>query len=135
VQRLPLQRVGVLELIDQQVADARVQPLLHPAERIGSASMTSAVRSTSFMSTQPRCALDGPNSSNQAARQPGHALLVLPGGVLAAGGEQALQLGLGLLRGGELLQVLGQPVFLGHEHGLAQHVAGAGSGRSRPARR
>ena len=42
--------------------------------------------------------------------------------VLAAGHQQALQLGLGLLRGGELLQVLRQAVFLGHEHRFAQHV-------------
>ena len=33
VQRVPLQRAGVLELVDQHVADARVQPLLHPARR------------------------------------------------------------------------------------------------------
>ena len=31
VQRVPLQRAGVLELVDQQMADARVEPLLHPA--------------------------------------------------------------------------------------------------------
>jgi hypothetical protein len=31
VQRLPLQRVGVLELVDQQMAHARVQALLHVA--------------------------------------------------------------------------------------------------------
>ena len=39
---------------------------------------------------------------DEAARQSGHALLVLPGRVLAAGGEQALQFGLGLLGCGEL---------------------------------
>ncbi|MNV19430.1 hypothetical protein D3C71_1102910 [compost metagenome] len=66
--------------------------------------------------------LDGGKLRDQAARQPGHALLMLPGVVLAAGGEQPLQLGLGFLRGGELLQVLRQAVFLGDEHCLAQHV-------------
>jgi hypothetical protein len=35
IQRLPLQRVGVLELVDHQVAYARVQPLLHPAREDG----------------------------------------------------------------------------------------------------
>jgi hypothetical protein len=47
---------------------------------------------------------------------------VLPGVVLAARGEQALQLGLGLLRGGEFFEVLGKAVFLGDEHGLAQQI-------------
>ena len=32
-QSLPLQGVGVLKLVDQQVPDARVQPLLHPARQ------------------------------------------------------------------------------------------------------
>ena len=30
-QCLPLQRVGVLKLVNQQVLDARIKPLLHPA--------------------------------------------------------------------------------------------------------
>ena len=32
-QRLPLQRVGVLKLVNQQVFDARIQALLHPARQ------------------------------------------------------------------------------------------------------
>ena len=31
VKGLPLQRIGILKLVDQQMPDARVQPLLHPA--------------------------------------------------------------------------------------------------------
>ena len=122
VQRLPLQRVGVLKLIDQQVANARIEPLLHPAGEDGVGQHDQG-RALHIVHVHPAVLLlDGHKLRNQAARQPGHALLVLPGLVLAAGGEQALQLGLGLLRGGELLQVLRQAVFLGHEHGLAQHV-------------
>ena len=35
VQRVPLQRAGVLELVDEHVADARIEPLLHPAGERG----------------------------------------------------------------------------------------------------
>ena len=34
VQRLPLQRAGVLKLVDHQVFDPRVQPLLHPTAHV-----------------------------------------------------------------------------------------------------
>ena len=122
VQRLPLQRVGVLKLIDQQVANARIEPLLHPARQHGVGQHDQG-RALHIVHVHPAVLLlDGGKLRNQAARQPGHALLVLPGLVLAAGHQQALQLGLGLLRGGELLQVLRQAVFLGHEHRFAQHV-------------
>ena len=30
MQRLPLQRIGVLKFIDQQMLDARIEPLLNP---------------------------------------------------------------------------------------------------------
>ena len=122
VQRLPLQRIGVLKLIDQQVANAGIEPLLHPAGEngVGQHDQRCALY---IVHVHPAVLLlDGGKLRNQAARQPGHALLVLPGLVLAAGHQQALQLGLGLLRGGELLQVLRQAVFLGHEHRFAQHV-------------
>jgi len=122
MQRLPLQRVGVLKLIDQQVANARIQPLLHPAREDGVGQHDQG-RALHIVHVHPAVLLlDGGKLRNQAARQPGHALLVLPGFVLAAGYQQALQLGLGLLRGRELLQVLRQAVFLGDEHGFAQHV-------------
>ena len=47
---------------------------------------------------------------------------MLPGGVLAGGLAQALQFRLGGLGGGEFLQMLGQPVFIGHKEGLAQNA-------------
>ena len=117
MQRLPLQRVGVLELIDQQVANARIQPLLHPArkDRVGQHDQGRALH---IVHVHPAVLLlDGGKLRNQAARQPGHALLVLPGLVLAAGHQQALQLGLGLLRGGNFSR------FFDRRSSLATNIA------------
>ena len=122
MQRLPLQWVGVLELIHQQMADAGIQAFLHPAteDGVGQHDERGALH---IVHVHPAVlVLDGGKRCNQATRQPGHALLVQPRIVLAAGGEQALQFGLGLLRGGILFEVLREPVFLGHEQGPAQRV-------------
>ena len=40
MQRVPLQRAGVLELVDQQMAHAGVEPLLHPAGQTGITQQT-----------------------------------------------------------------------------------------------
>ena len=53
VQRMPLQRARVLELVDQQVREARVEPLLDPAHSSPSRSRASATRSRSAMSARP----------------------------------------------------------------------------------
>jgi hypothetical protein len=86
---LPLQGVGVLEFINQQMAHARIQPLLHPAAEHGSDSITRAARSTSFMSTQLRSRLSWLKACNQQPGQARHALLVQPGRVLIGRGQQA----------------------------------------------
>lgn len=119
MQRLPLQRVGVLNSSTSRCRTrASSRSCTHPLST-GSDSMTSAVRSTSFMSTQPR-SLERSERRHQSAREPGHPMVVAPGLVLAARQAQALQFGLGLLRHGELLQVLAEPVFLGHEESTSQ---------------
>ena len=90
VQRLPLQRVGVLEFVDQQVFDARVQPLLHPTaeHRVGQQHLRGAF---DVVHVHPAArALDHPVFGEQAAREAGHALLMEPGGVLGLGGQHVL---------------------------------------------
>ena len=135
VQRLPLQRVGVLELIDQQVAHTRVQALLHPAAQ-GGVRQHDQRRALDVVHVHPAtCALELGKRGDQAARQARQALLVLPGFMLGACRTQWQQLGLGLLRGGELLQVLRQPVFLGNEEGLAQAVQALVQARIEPRRK
>jgi hypothetical protein len=122
VQRLPLQRVGVLKFVDEQVAHARVQALLHPAaeHRVGEHALRHAL---DVVHVHPAArALERGKLRKQTAREPRHALLVLPGRVLAARAQQLLQLGFGFLRRGKFLQVVAQPVGTRHEKSLAQPV-------------
>ncbi|GAO22102.1 hypothetical protein ALISP_1922 [Alicycliphilus sp. B1] len=98
VQRLPLQRVGVLELVHEQVAHARVQPLLHPAGEHGVGQQRERGALHVVHVHPAMLALDGPEAFDQAARQARHALLVQPCGVLAAGVAQRLRL---VLRDGD----------------------------------
>ena len=67
-------------------------------------------------------ALDLGVALQQQQRQPHHALLVEPGGVLCLGAAEQLQLGFGILRGIEFLQVLRQPILVLDEEGLAQNL-------------
>jgi hypothetical protein len=86
VQRLPLQRVGVLELVDQQVAHARVEPLLHPARqhRVGQQQLRGLL---DVVHVDPAMlALDFGEGGDQDAREPRHALLVSHGVVLGLRG-------------------------------------------------
>ncbi len=87
IQRLPLQRVGVLELVDHQMPDARVQPLLHPARqhRVGQHQQRGTL---DIIHVDPAAvALQRGELGNQHTCQPRHALLVEPGVVLLAGGH------------------------------------------------
>ena len=120
MQRLPLQRIGVLELVDQQVRDARVEPLLHPARqrRLAQQQLRGLLDVVHVDPAVP--ALDFGEGLDQQPREPRHALLVAPGGVLGLGRAQHLQFGLGGLGGLVLAQVVGQPVLGGDEEGLAQ---------------
>ena len=100
-QRLPLQRVGVLKLVDQQMPNARIKPLLHPARehRVGQHEDGGALNIVHVDPAAPL--LERGELGQQHAREPGHALLILPSRVLAAGGEHAQHQ---LLRGAHLLQ-------------------------------
>ena len=121
MQRLPLQRVGVLKFIDQQMAHAGVQTLLHPATEhfVGEQDQRRALH---VVHVDPAAlALQCAELRDQLARQSGDALLVLPRAVLALRGAEFLQLALGLLRGFKLAQMGGEPVFLGDKEGRAQH--------------
>ena len=84
MQRLPLQRVGVLELVDQQVPDRRIEPLLHPAgeHRVGQHGER---RVLDVVHVDPAAlALERRKLRNQQPRQPRHALVVQPGFMLPA---------------------------------------------------
>ena len=83
-QCLPLQRVGVLKLVNHQMLDARVQPLLHPTRQHrvaqhGEGGALHIVHVNPAALTFQRGEL-----RNQQPRQPGHALLVNPGVMLLA---------------------------------------------------
>ena len=83
--RLPLQRVGVLEFVDHQMPDARVEPLLHPARqnRVGQHFLARALH---VVHVDPAAfLLQGRELGDQRTRQARHALLVVPGIVLLAG--------------------------------------------------
>ena len=90
-----MQRAGVLELVDQQVADAGVQALLHPATqlRVGQHGLGGALH---VVHVDPAAlALEDGKFVHQRAGQACHALLVLPRLVLIQGSPQANGLGLG----------------------------------------
>ena len=89
IQRLPLQRVGVLKLVNHQVAYACVQPLLHPAGQhiVAQHDLCGALH---VIHVHPAAfPLQGGEFGQQQAGQPGHALLKVPGIVLLAGFKQA----------------------------------------------
>ena len=84
VQRLPLQRVGVLELVNHQVLDAGVQTLLHPARQHRVAQHAER-RTFHIVHVDPAAlSFEGSKQRDQLPRQPGHALLVSPGIMLLA---------------------------------------------------
>ena len=102
-QGLPLQRIRVLKLIDQQVAHAGIQPLLHPAAKhvIGHQRQC---RTLQIPHVDPAAfAFELGVFHDQQAGQPRHALLVQPGLVLGLSGQhlqyQVLRLAHGLYAG------------------------------------
>ena len=89
VQRLPLQRVGVLEFVDQQVAHACIQPLLQPAREF-SVAQQAARGGLHVVHVDPAAlVLEGGKAGEQHACEAGHALVVQPGLVLGAGSQHA----------------------------------------------
>ena len=83
-QGLPLQGVGVLELVNQEVAHARVQLFLHPARqhRVAQHDQRGAL---DVVHVDPAAlSFKGGELSDQQTRQPPHALLVQPGFMLMA---------------------------------------------------
>ena len=73
MQRVPLQRAGVLKLVDQHVADARIEPLLHPAGERGVAQQREAAAFQVGHVGQAAGAFVGIELGQQHARQPHHA--------------------------------------------------------------
>ena len=90
LERLPLQRVGVLKFVNQQMLDARVQPLLHPAcqQRVAQHDLRSTFH---IIHVNPiALALERAVLGNQQPGEARHALLVAPGRVLRPGRHHAL---------------------------------------------
>ena len=88
-QGLPLQGVGVLKFINEQVLHLGVQALLHPACQHDIAQHD-ARRPLHIVHVHPALhALEVTVLGDQATRKPRHARLVLPGLVLVDGGHHA----------------------------------------------
>ena len=130
VQRLPLQRAGVLELVDQQVARAGVEPLLHPAaqHRIGQQAQRGAL---DVVHVDPATlALERRELVHQQAGEPRHALLVVPGLVLRLRGQHIQQLrlhGADLLDAHHLVAEFARAAGLGQQRG--EHAVGITAGQ------
>ncbi len=115
VQRLPLQRAGVLKFVDQHLPHARIEPLLHPA---GQGSVAQQMQRPAFEIVhvgQAAFALDVHIRLQQHAGQPGHADVQLVRDLLVAGGLELLQ----FIGHGRPVVTLGQlgarGVFLGEQ--------------------
>ena len=103
IQRLPLQRVGVLEFVDQQVLHARIEPLLQPARKHGIGEHRLGC-SLDVVHVHPTAlALERGEFPDQQAGQARHALVVQPGLMLGAGRREAKGQ---ILRGTNLRQAL-----------------------------
>ena len=83
-QRLPLQGVGVLELVNQQMFDAGVQALLHPARqhRVAQHHLGRALHVVHI--NPATLTFEGRKLLEQHAGKPGHAPLINPGRMLQA---------------------------------------------------
>ena len=147
-QRLPLQRVGVLKLVDQQMADAGVQPLLHPARQHRVAQQYQG-RALHVVHVHPALlALDLCKISDEHAGQPRHALLISPGIALVACFHHLEHQLLRLANGRDacdLLAKLARRAFFGEQRGkgggqvafgqcgFQLHALGRKRGRAGPA--
>ena len=103
VQSLPLQRVGVLEFVDQQVFDACIEPFLHPAGEHGIRQHDQRGPLDVVHVDPAAFALQGCELGDQQSRQSSHALVVQPGVVLRGGRRQLHRQ---LLRGPDVNQAL-----------------------------
>jgi hypothetical protein len=76
MERLPLQRIGVLELVDEQMPHAHIEALLHPAPQFGVAEQQMGGLLDVVHVDPAVGGLDLGKAADQEARQPRHALLV-----------------------------------------------------------
>ena len=121
VQRLPLQRIGVLEFVDEQLAHTGIHALLHPARELGIPQQPLGCGLQIVHVDPAAFPLELGVDPQQHPGQAREALVVHPGAVLIAGFAQTLQLRFCGLRRVVLRQVLAQAVFAGHKERLAQH--------------
>ena len=91
VQRLPLQRAGVLELVDHHVADARVEALLQPARQAAIAQQRQRTAFEVGHVGQAAGPLVACELIDQQARQAQHAQVFIVRGLLVAGALDVVQ--------------------------------------------
>ena len=120
IQGLPLQRIGVLKLVDQQVPDAGIETLLHPTRQHRVAEHVQSGTLDIIHVYPAALMLERLEFGQQQPGEAGQTLLIGPGLVLGMRLTKQLQLKRRLLRGGKGLQVVGQAVFAGDEKPLAQ---------------
>ena len=85
MQRLPLQWAGVLELVDHQVANARIETLLQPARQAAVAQQRQRTAFQVGHVGQAASALVGRKPVDQQTREPRHAPVFFVRGLLVAG--------------------------------------------------
>ena len=90
LERLPLQRVGVLKLIDQQMAHARVQALLHPGGDVVVVQQGERGALDVVHVHPAALALELGKTGDELAREARHALVVRAGLVLLKRGAHRL---------------------------------------------
>jgi hypothetical protein len=106
VQRMPLQRAGVLKLVDQQVADLRVQALLHPAGQFGIKQQGQRAALQIVHVDQAALQLQGIELGYQPQSKSDHAAVLQPGFMLDHRLGQARQVVGGGVQLGRIAEVL-----------------------------
>ena len=91
MQRVPLQRAGVLELVDQQVTDLAVQPFLHPARQVRVAEQGERTAFQVVHVDDAALALEPVERVEQRQRQRAHLLVPQARPVLVDREQQPLQ--------------------------------------------
>jgi len=115
MQGLPLQRAGVLEFVDEQMAHAGIEALLHPAGQLGLGQQRECPALQVVHVDQATLALEGLELGHQHLGQAGHAGMFDGGLVLGEVGGDGLERGDGIQLGGGVAQALLGRAGLGEE--------------------
>ena len=129
VQRMPLQRAGVLKLIDQQMAHLGIEPLLHKTSQlsIGQQGQRAALQIVHV--NQAAAEFQRLEFGDQPQRQTRHAAVLQPGFVLAQGLLQTRHVVAAHRQGDAVADVLAQRTRQGEQcgkHGVMRVGIGQG---------